>query len=179
MNSQILANWIQIVTGIGVLGGLVLVIWELQQSRDLVLAQLEAEGFISYQESKLSIMGEDFAATYAKACFDPTSLTDAELVQMAAYADANAGLVSRARAYSEIGESSDRSWEQGARRITREWLSTKVGRAEYVELTRRGRLSPWIAEVADQLIAEGALEDCRERYSYFELVRREGDPLLQ
>lgn len=179
MNPRLVTNWIQIITGLGVIAGLVLVAMELQQSRDLVEAQLEAEGFLSYQESRLSIMGENFAATYAKACFDPTNLTDAELVQMEAFIDANVMLVARARAYSEIGGSSDRSWEQGARRVTREWLSTKVGRAEYIELKRSGRQSVWLEDTADMLIADGDLEDCKDRYRYFDLVRQEGDQVFQ
>ena len=41
MKSQALTSWIQILTGFAVLAGLGLVVWELQQTRDLVRAQLE------------------------------------------------------------------------------------------------------------------------------------------
>lgn len=177
MNSQNLASWIQILTGIALLVGIVLVVWELQQSRDLVRAQLVADGFLSHQDNQRVFLGESFASTYAKACFDPENLTDAEMVQMWAYTDSLLTFVTRAQSYGAVGDSRW-DWERLARGQIRRWLSTKVGRAEYVFAKQGGWLSSWIVEAAEELIANSELMDCTVNLGHFGLVRAAGDPIL-
>ena len=179
MNSQVLTNWIQVFTGIAVLVGLGLVVWELQQTRDLVRAQLVTDGYISRSDTQRTFLGESFASTYAKACFQPEELTDAELFQMTKYAEHLRSEVIRAQGYQDIGDYSV-GWEQLARSNLSEWLSTKVGRADYADLKKKGRLQPWVKEIAEDMLEKEEIISCAEDYKdYFELVRAKGEPLLR
>ncbi len=179
MKSQALTSWIQILTGFAVLAGLGLVVWELQQTRDLVRAQLANAGYLSGSDTQRTFMGETFASTYAKACFQPEDLTDAELMQMTRYHEHLLLEVRRSKAYAEIG-THEFDWRQLARRNISLWLSTKVGRAEYVNAKKKGGYASWIYETAKGLLAGGELETCEKFHSdIFELVRAEGDLQLR
>ena len=66
MDSQKDADWVQIATGVALLVGLVLVVWELSQSRDVATAQLSSDGTDRYLQSAVPRMGENPAAALAK-----------------------------------------------------------------------------------------------------------------
>jgi hypothetical protein len=85
MDSQKISDWVQIVTGVAVLVGLGLVVWELSQSRDVAYAQLSSDGTDQYLQHAVPKMGENPATALAKACNDPHSLSDEELVVLDAY----------------------------------------------------------------------------------------------
>jgi hypothetical protein len=85
VNSQNLANWVQILTGFALIVGLGLVIWELQQTRDVVFAQLTSDGYSDVTQQQTAVMGESAADAIAKACDAPESLTTKDLVVLDAY----------------------------------------------------------------------------------------------
>ena len=58
MAQQRFLNWIQIATGIGVLIGLILVIFELQQTQAISLAQLTSDGADQVQKQSLVWISE-------------------------------------------------------------------------------------------------------------------------
>jgi hypothetical protein len=101
MNSQTVADWVQIVTGAALLVGLALVVWELSQSRDVATAQLTSDGSDHNQQHFIARMGENSAAALAKACVDPDSLSDEELVVLDAYFSSIASVSLRAYAITE------------------------------------------------------------------------------
>jgi len=79
MQSDKLMAWVQIVTGLTVILGLGLVVWELQQSRSVARAELASAGADLVAQKYVADLGENPARTYAKACEDPQSLTNEEL----------------------------------------------------------------------------------------------------
>ena len=80
-----MSNWIQIATGIGVLVGLFFVFIELQQAKQLASADLVSQGFSEGLSTQRSVMGEEFADVFAKACMHPEDLTDGEIVALDFY----------------------------------------------------------------------------------------------
>jgi hypothetical protein len=80
MDSQTVSNWIQLITGVSVLIGLGLVVWELQQSRDAILSQLSSEYYQIRAQERSAVFGEDAANALAKACNRPADLSESELV---------------------------------------------------------------------------------------------------
>ncbi len=82
---QNLANWVQILTGLAVVVGLGLVIWELQQTREVVFAQLTSDAYGSVTQQQTTVMGETAADAIAKACDAPESLTTTDLIVLDAY----------------------------------------------------------------------------------------------
>ena len=84
MNSKI-GEFVQMLTGIGVLVGLFLVILELKQSREATEAQLKSEGTVILASQRIAQMGENPSATIAKACEQPWSLDLHDMFVMEAY----------------------------------------------------------------------------------------------
>ena len=58
MNSQQVANLVQIATGIALLIGLLLVLYELNQAKSLTLAELTSQGYSEVMDDNRTIMGE-------------------------------------------------------------------------------------------------------------------------
>ena len=79
MNTQSLANWVQILTGVAVVIGIALVIWELQQAREIARFEQQNAGFAQFSQHLQSQMGENAASAVAKACDDPDGLTTEEM----------------------------------------------------------------------------------------------------
>ena len=68
MDSQKLMNVIQITTGLAVLVGIGLVVWELRQTRQFMEFELVDRTFAEALETRRSEIGEDVMSSYAKAC---------------------------------------------------------------------------------------------------------------
>ena len=85
MNSDKLNTWIQLVTGLAIVVGLGLVIWELKQGRDAAKSQLSSDGYLLISQTNVAMLGEDPAAVLAKACNSPDELTTSELILLDNY----------------------------------------------------------------------------------------------
>ena len=82
MESQKLANWIQVITAVAVLAGLTLVVFELRQAKELTQVQITAEGFTRGVNLELSKMAEDPRSALIKAEFRPEELTEEDAVTL-------------------------------------------------------------------------------------------------
>ena len=101
MNSQQVATWAQVITGIAVLIGLGLVVWELTQARALARAQLTSESYTVAIQTTTSLLGEDPLAAVAKACDRPNELTTQDTLVLKRYYE---GLLGRAMVLRTIAE---------------------------------------------------------------------------
>jgi len=79
MRSKNLNDWVQTITGVAIVFGLMLVIWELQQSREATMSQLSSDAFQIQAQLGSAVIGEQSAEVLAKACYAPSELTDGEL----------------------------------------------------------------------------------------------------
>ncbi len=70
---------LQIVANLGLVGGLVLVGVQIQQTRDLARLQLQLEGTFAFQQVEIAMLGESPAQAWAKSIQDPESLSPAEV----------------------------------------------------------------------------------------------------
>lgn len=109
---------IQIIGAAAIVLSLLLVLFEMQQSRQITGAQLMAQQFDGIADRYLALMGEDSAATLAKACHQPDTLTPAEQIVLDAYLNANFLTIRRMRELAEFGNfvggpSVWRAWSQG------------------------------------------------------------------
>ncbi len=75
MDSNKLANWLQVVASIGLLGGLVLVGLQINQNSKLLLVQFTYEESRRYSEIEAAMLGEDPAAVWEKSLIEPAKLT--------------------------------------------------------------------------------------------------------
>ncbi len=76
MESQRLFNWIQLMTAIAVIAGLGLVVWELQQTKELASAQFWNQLENTNIQNRLSIAGEDPGPSLYRVMTQSVSVTD-------------------------------------------------------------------------------------------------------
>ena len=86
MDSNKISNWLQVAGSFGLLAGLVLVGFQINQNTEIARTSLTARSYELSMQMSLSRMGENPQAALAKAATDPESLTDEELGIVAAWA---------------------------------------------------------------------------------------------
>lgn len=139
------SDWINAVSAAAILIGLMFVLVELRQSRDIAEAQLSADVNSGSQNFNLAIFGENAAAIEAKACYQPTELTPADTEVLTAF---NRALLAQVRLMSGIQRhgllTSNSNFEEFARTAAGGFLGTAWGRFQW---TTDRKLQP--SEYAD------------------------------
>ena len=75
MNIERLASWLQITANIGILGGLILVGFQLQQNGEILQAQMMSAESRSVIDQELQIIGEEGAKAWVSAMSDPSNVS--------------------------------------------------------------------------------------------------------
>ncbi len=78
MEASKIGYWLQLLSNIGILLGLVLVGFQMKQNADLLRVQLLYEESDRFSSGERSLIGEDGASVLSKSLTDPTGLTLAE-----------------------------------------------------------------------------------------------------
>lgn len=164
-------DWMQIITGLAVIAGLGLVVYELRQSHDLARADAVSQTRSMLTAQYAQILGENFSDTLAKACFEPDALTPSELLQMDAYVRLQLNAASQLRQHSEIAF--DYDWRSAVTGPLERVLATPVGRAHYDYIFSNFAAGNEWLEYVEELEASGELRDCRD---YFETILGSTDP---
>ena len=77
-----LANWLQVIGNIAIVGGLIMVAVQLNQNAQLATADLQSRAFQLAMQFNIARMGENPNETFAKAATNPSELTDEELLTL-------------------------------------------------------------------------------------------------
>ena len=75
----------QLVTNIGVILGLLIVVYEIRETRVLTQAQLASDAYALNAGTNAMVAGESLPETLARACFRPKELTEEDAVILHAY----------------------------------------------------------------------------------------------
>jgi hypothetical protein len=75
VNVEKLSSWLQVAANIGILGGLVLVGFQLQQNSEILQAQMMSAESQSVINQEMQIVGEQGAAAWVAAVSDPTNVS--------------------------------------------------------------------------------------------------------
>ena len=75
MKIEQLSSWIQVTASVGVLGGLVLVGFQLEQNSEILQAQMMSAESRSVIDQEMQIIGEQGAAAWVSAMSDPTNVS--------------------------------------------------------------------------------------------------------
>ena len=128
MQSHSLHDWIQTLAAVSVLIGVFLVVYELRQSREIVMSQLTNDSYFYESGLDLKIAGEEPAKALSRACKEPDSLTTEDLIRLEAiyshrlmYVDRHINLARRGSFYEED------AWKEYAPSQFGPIFSTKVG----------------------------------------------------
>ena len=79
------SNWFQIVSNVAIIFGLGLVVYELNQSKQIASSEFTRENMARETSIKLAIMGEDPRDALAKAALHPADLNERDAVALNAY----------------------------------------------------------------------------------------------
>ncbi len=174
MNSQTLVNWTQIITGMAILLGLSLVVWELQQTRTLMRVQLLSDGVAAELENYRARLGDNPMPILTKACFSPDELTPEETLVAAT----DIFITQRtAERYWEIEKIADLGivWEGAVSWGAQQALSSKLGRLMY-EAEKEG-LPPERRKLVEELLTQGAILKCEDSVNQMMAALKSGsDP---
>lgn len=89
MQTVRLNQWLSVGANLGVLGGIILLIVELDQNSDLARLQLEDNRRSIFQQGEFAIYGDSGAEVWAKSVMDPASLSVSEIRILDAYLVSN------------------------------------------------------------------------------------------
>ena len=106
MDSNKVANWLQIGGNIGIVVGLILVAVQIKQSSDLAHAQLVSDGYAMSISLQLALAGEEPGVAWTKAINDPENVTDDDLMKLDVMLRAIWYFMTRMEYMNELGMSS-------------------------------------------------------------------------
>ena len=89
------SDWIQLLSSLAILAGIILVIVDLRQAEQLARAQLTSDYVETMNGVHGSVLGENLASALSKACLNPEELTLEETYILDSYYFTQANLVSR------------------------------------------------------------------------------------
>jgi hypothetical protein len=149
-------HWFQIITNVAILFGLGLVVYELNQSKQIASGQFVSDNMARETSVQIAMMGEDPREALAKAALHPADLNERDVVALDAYYESIV-----------IGWFSIRlsSQNAGIDAPWREKVAASVQR-EFSSEPGRRRLRAWLAGQVDTMggteiyeVAEKALQD--------------------
>ena len=131
MNQEISTRWFAIVTNLGVLMGLISVIFQMQEDRNLLRVTLTNDFYSSYINADTMFAGENLPAVYEKALLDPKNLSIGEMRLMEAQTFAPINRWINLYRLSESGIVDDSFWKTQVDLDTVYYLGNPYGRAWY------------------------------------------------
>lgn len=164
VNSEKLNNWAQTITGLAIVIGLVLVVWELQQNRDATLSQLSSEYWHFASQERAAIFGEDAANVLAKACHEPADLTESDLIVLEQYYEGFIARIDRMRMLRNRGGfyGTDQ-WREGVVLLDMLFVS-RPGRAYWKSIASTW-VNPEIYAAGNEYLASWNQPMCGESHS--------------
>jgi hypothetical protein len=159
------SDWVQILSSIAIVGGLVLVFFELQQSREVAEAQIASDQFAMLSAHETAMFGDIGAKSYAKACLEPDKLTGEEARVVTAYLDTRLLVIRRMYDISDRtsfygDDNSRRSW---TRSYVGSILNTEYGRLWWAQSRNLWtRVLPEAVSIGDEILADPyGFPDCQ------------------
>ena len=132
--------------------GLILVIWELQQSRHVANAQLTSDEIDQVIQIELSEAGENPSITLAKACEDPNSLTNEDLWVLHGRYKAQLAYIMRALLIEQRSGLYEGIWIEAAHARFGTVFNSRVGRLWWE--AERKIYQPEIVDLGDSILME-------------------------
>ncbi len=151
-------DWLQITTNIAVVIGLVLLIFELNQSRNLTRAQIVDATYDAVVSRNLALIGEKPEEAFAKSVFAPDELTQSEAVVLSQFYTAL--LVSWLRNKDERGIGYFGQGFESVISTEAYFLNTEPGRRWWASV--RPFTDPEIAKSVDSALSKMSSEGQRE-----------------
>ncbi len=158
MNTQTFSNWIQVGASLAVVVSIGLLVFELQQQRELAQAQFIIDANAIRMASDIAVLGEDMGEVMARACFKPDSLTESDLTKLDLYFLLRLGGVNTIYEAETLGGAVNPTWDRRLRfEFARIWRF-EVGRTWW----RDQKQHPWgdhVFQVAQDMETQGHFDN--------------------
>jgi hypothetical protein len=122
------SDWIQMTTGISVLVGVALVVWELNQTKDLVQTQIQQATMSDYTQDNTARYGEGASIALYRACIEPENLQPQDFFILDAYFRNQISRILRLKMPADIA-GYDANWRNTGLRIIDSILQFPMGKA--------------------------------------------------
>ncbi len=129
-------GWLQIAANIGLIAGLILVAWQINQTSDLAKDRLYHDRFDAWFDMQIATFGENPSDVVAKADFSPSELNPTELNVLSSFFGTRLDYWRRIKKLGERGIIDKDDWKAAYDRTHPEFgaallsdLSTPAGRA--------------------------------------------------
>ena len=163
------SNWFQIISNVAIIIGLGLVVYELNQSKQLASAQFTIDAMQRQTNIQLAVMGEDPREALAKEALHPHDLNERDVVALDAYYDTVVmGWFSQAIS-RRIGDIDDPyPWQRAVVDSVHRDFSTETGRrwlrAWLAGIDEDSGIVTEVAKVVEMVLQDASGGSRRSRY---------------
>lgn len=165
LSVELITDWLQIATGIVVIVGLALLIWELEQARELTQAQLTSEGWARLSERNLVLVEKSNAQVLTKACEEPGQLSNVELTMLDLITQDRLNALNRIYALSRDAQlylDQDRDWSRFSESTFNRIFATQFGRVWWEQSKNSAPIE--IVAIGDSILQSSGSPSCGEFY---------------
>ncbi len=153
-------RWLTLAANFGLLGGLVLVALQLNQTSQLARTQLVNEVSITNTQLWAGLMGEDPSEAIANSIENPSEMTFADFMVADAYLYTAMNMFHRNYLLAREGMFDERDWHLSIDSLGTWFLGNEFGRAWWNEEARLFFEPDFVAYI-DQHLAKGSNEDSK------------------
>jgi hypothetical protein len=171
MNWDRINRWSTAISNVALLGGLVLVAVQIRQNTAITRAQLMNDYYLADMQLELAMMGEDPAASFTRAVFDPEALTEYDAAILDRYFNYGVVQVRRLRQMYELGLAGE-GWQDRIGYL-RWHLGNEAGRRWWAR-TRGDEMGDEVIAAIDSILLDSDWNDNRELIE--SITRSESDP---
>lgn len=149
MNEQKLNTRLQILASVGVIVGLLIVAYELKQTKDLTQAQIMDQTYTDLRASFQNLMGENPSVSIVRACYNPSELTSEDVVVLNGYLSEQRVQIIRWYMLDQVGDFGI-NWRVAGLEPYRTIFATEFGRAWFRRI--KPLMPTEIAQYGDELL---------------------------
>jgi hypothetical protein len=160
------ASWAPVLANLGLLAGMLLVAYEINQNSNLARTALVAEGYVASNEFWANLMGEKPARVIAMAVECPEAMSYSDYFEMDAYLFTGMNFLDRNYQLAKEGIFTEEDWQASVEGYTGWYLGNPFGQAWWDEEGQHFFDEEFVNHVDKQL--EGTVEDS---YIYYLAVR--------
>ena len=143
METDKVNRWLTLAANVGVLGGLILVAFQINQSTEITKAQLANDYYLADMQIELAMMGDEPVKSWIKAVYTPDDLNQEDAAVLDRYFNFGLIQLNRLQKMHELGLATDDwadridylDWHLGNEVGRRWWSHSRKGyRAEFVRM---------------------------------------------
>ncbi len=168
MNTTKLSPWLTIIANLGLVAGMVLVAYEINQNSQLARTALVNEGNIASNEFWANLMGDTPSDVIAMAVECPEAMTYSDFMVMDAFLYSGMNFLYRNYQLAQEGIFTDEDWKEEVERYSAWYLGNPFGRAWWEAEGEIFNEKEFLDYVDLQL--EGTVKDS---YAYYLEVRKQ------